>query len=481
MISPDRVSFRMLTDKQIAEIHRATLEVLEKTGVRMEHPEAQQLLVGAGCTIGDDDIVRFPADVIERALETSPHHVTVYNRTGTPRMELTDRNVYYGTVTSLPFMADADGTRRPYTLEDCRQMTLIMDYLDSLDFATGTGNCSDVPPEVCDVHEISCMLEHSAKPALITTHDEAGLDAITEICAAYKGGLDGFRQAPFVVYCVCPLTPLHYPQGVLGKMLKSVRSGFPFIAVPAPGAGGTSPVTLAGTLVTGNAEILSALALTQAAEPGSSFIYGGFFTSTDMATMVMTHGSPEFNLMNIAQAEMARNYRLPSFSSAGCTDAHELDVQAGFECGISTFVTALCGANMVHAIGVLGSGTGVNREMLVLNDDLITYTKRMFQAVEVDDQHLALDEIASIGPGGSFLESDLTAELYRQELWMPQRFVRAYFDKWDQAGRPALAQQLAQECDRIVREHEPEPISDDQRQQIQAIIAASDQQRRKDA
>ena len=197
MISPDRVSFRMLTDKQIAEIHRATLEVLEKTGVRMEHPEAQQLLVGAGCTIGDDDIVRFPADVIERALETSPHHVTVYNRTGTPRMELTDRNVYYGTVTSLPFMADADGTRRPYTLEDCRQMTLIMDYLDSLDFATGTGNCSDVPPEVCDVHEISCMLEHSAKPALITTHDEAGLDAITEICAAYKGGLDGFRLPVF--------------------------------------------------------------------------------------------------------------------------------------------------------------------------------------------------------------------------------------------------------------------------------------------
>ena len=477
MICPEKFSFRLLTDEQMKKIHAATLTVLEETGVMMEHPKALEILSGAGCKIADGNKVLFPAHVVEQAIQKAPESATIYSRDGKPRMTLEDRKVYYGTVTTLPFIADPDGQRRGFTLKDCKEITIVMDYLDSLDFATGTGNCSDVPPAVSDVHEQSCMMENSPKPILITTHDENGLKAIVEICAVHKGSMDAFRKEPFVVFCICPVSPLTYSPTPLGNMIMAVENGFPFVAVPAPGAGGTSPVSLAGTLVTGNAEILSGLVLAQAIRPGMSFLYGGFFTIMDMSNMIMTHGSPEFSLLNAAQAELARHYHLPCFSSAGCTDAHDIDEQAAFECGVSTFVAALCGANMVHAIGVLGSGTAIAKDLLILNDDFINYTKRFFQGIETTDQLLAVDEIASIGPGGDFLQSDMTLSLFRKQQWFPKYFLRDFFDKWVKAGRSSLKDRLRQEFEGILHEHVPLPVEETKRQEIAKIIQASDKER----
>jgi len=470
-------SIPILTGAQLEQIHSATLEVLERTGLIMEHPRARELLDAAGCEVGDDDRVRFPPHVVEEAIRSAPAEVTIHMRDGRPRMTLGDRHVHYGTVTTLPFLAAPDGKRRPYTLRDCREMTIVMDCLDSLDFATGTGNCADVPPAVSDVHEIWCMIENSPKPVLVATHDELGLETLIDIVSVLKGSMKSSRREPFVLYCVCPISPLKYPMAVLAKMMRAVEVGFPFIVVPSPMAGGTSPVSLAGTLVCGNAEILSGLVLAQAVRPGAPFLYGGFLTIMDMASAVMTHGSPEFALLNAAQAELARRYRLPSFSSAGCTDAHEIDAQAAFECGISTFVAALCGANLVHAIGVIGSGTAVCKELLILNHDMIGYVSRFFRGIAPDEALLGVEEIASVGPGGSFLETELTLDRFKEEHWFPMCFVREQAEKWLRGDRARLRQRLTEEFTRILRRHVPPPLSDENRREIEKIIRSSDRAR----
>ena len=481
MISSEQISFRLLADEQRKRVHEATLRVLGDTGVVMEHPKAQEILSGAGCSVGEDGRVRFPSVVVDNAIRQAPENISVYSRVGEPRMVLGGRRVHYGTVTSLPFIADLDGKRRDYTINDCREMTLIMDCLDTMEFATATGDSADVPPAVSDVHEQSCIFEHSPKPVLITTHDENGLKAIMDICSVYKGGMDAFKKEPFVIYCVCPISPLKYPKSALGKMMLAVENGFPFIAVPAPGADATSPVSVAGTLVSGNAEILSALVLAQVLKLGAPFLFGGFFTSMDMSRMIMTHGSPEFNLLNAAQAEMAQHYGIPSFSSAGCTDAHEIDEQAGFEIGFNTLVTALCGANLVHATSVIGSGTAVCKELLILGDEYIRFTRRFCRGIETDDQRLAVEDIAAVGPSGSFMDSELTVSLFRKDLWSPKLFTRDYFEKWVKEGKPSIKDRLRRECERILREHTPIPVDEDMLKEIRRIIEASDKERLRDA
>jgi len=466
--------FRLLTTDQLQQVHQATLRVLEQTGVVFEHPRAVEILAGIGCKAQDGMRVRFPPHVVEEALKKAPSRVVAYSRDGRPQMVLEKQNVYYGTVTSLPCMAEPDGTRRPYTRRDCKEMTVIMDALDTLSFGTGTGMCSDVPAAVADVHEISCMIENSPKPVLITTFDEEGLKAIMDICVVHKGSMEAFRNEPFVVYCTCPISPLKHSKAALGKMMLAVENGFPFISVSAPCAGGTTPVSLAGTLVCGNAEALSALVLSQAIRPGAPFLYGGFFTIMDMASMIVTHGSPEFSLLNAAQAEMARYYHLPSFSSAGCTDSHQIDEQAVFEGGFSILATALSGANMVHAIGVLGAGTAVSKELLVLGDELIGYTRRFVRGMEVNSQMLAVEEIDRVGPGGNFLDSDMTVTLFKKEQWFPKLFQRSAMDNWAKGGKTGIRQRLVDRCEEILRTHVPSPVAEDRKREIAKIIERSD-------
>lgn len=477
MLSAEHVTFQLLSKLQKRAIADATFRVLAETGIVMDNRKAREILAGVGCQVSDDCRVRFPSAVVKKALKNAPKDVQIYSRLGKPAMDLGERRACYGTVTSLPFIADLDGKRRPYTINDAREATILMDALDTMEFATATGNSSDVPPAVSDVHEQSCIIENSPKPILITTHDEAGLRTIMEICAVHKGGMKAFAKAPFVLYCVCPISPLKYPGSTLDKLMIAVENGFPFVAVPAPGAGATSPVSVAGTLVSGSAEALSALVLAQAVKPGAPFFFGGFFTSMDMAHMVMTHGSPEFNLLNAAQAEMAQHYGIPSFSSAGCTDAHEIDEQAGFEIGFNTLITGLSGANLVHAASVLGSGTAVCKEMFILSDEYIRFAQRFCRGAEPDKRRLAVDEIARVGPGGSFMDSELTLSLFRTDIWEPKLFIRDYFDKWTSEGKPRIKDRLKAECARILKEHKPIPVETAKLKEISRIIAASDKKR----
>jgi len=159
------------------------------------------------------------------------------------------------------------------------------------------------------------------------------------------------------------------------------------------------------------------------------------------------------------------------------TVAHEIDEQSGFEIGFNTLVAGICGANLVHAMSVIGSGAAVCKELHILSEEYIRFTERFSRGIEVDDRKLAVEDIAQVGPGGSFMESELTLSLFRKDIWSPTLFVREYFEKWAQDGRHGIRARLSEECDRVLREHEPVPVEDAKLREIRRIIEASDRER----
>jgi len=74
-------SFRVLSEQQIREIHLATLEVLERTGVEVYHSEARQMLRQAGCRL-EGRRVRFPSSLVEACIASAPSRVVICNREG---------------------------------------------------------------------------------------------------------------------------------------------------------------------------------------------------------------------------------------------------------------------------------------------------------------------------------------------------------------------------------------------------------------
>lgn len=187
----------------------------------------------------------------------------------------------------------------------------------------------------------------------------------------------------------------------------------------------TAPMSLSGTLVQCNAEVLSGLVIAQLArEGGVPFIYGAMPSIFDMKTTIGSYGAPELHMMVAASAEMATHYNLPFYGTAGCTDARPLDEQAVAETTMELFSTLLSNASLVHDLGVMDHCNSISPELVVLADELINAIKGYTCGFDFCDLPDALAVMKEVGPGSHFLEEEHTLKNFRN-IWYPKLFSRA--------------------------------------------------------
>ncbi|MCX7667323.1 MAG: trimethylamine methyltransferase family protein, partial [Atribacterota bacterium] len=219
-------------------------------------------------------------------------------------------------------------------------------------------------------------------------------------------------------------------------ILKEATSlGLPVMIGPMAQSGSTAPVTLAGALVQENAEILAGIVLTQILHPGTPICYGGIPHVTDPRTGSISFGSPEEALLSMAMVEIGASlYGFPVYVNVGLTDSLSFDSQNGWEKGITLILGMLWGATTFGHMGIIGCDQGGSIEQLILDDELISFCKRITRGIEVDEETLALEEIAVGIHEGTFLALPHTVRHFRQELWLPELSRRGTFRE----GRESL-------------------------------------------
>jgi trimethylamine--corrinoid protein Co-methyltransferase len=455
-------SFSVLSQDQIHEIHRASLEVLEKAGFRILCEEAVKLLKTAGARI-EAEIVKTPQHIVEECIRQAPKGFVLYDRDGNRTLEVEGRKSYFGTSTASPNTRDAlTAEIHPTRVEDIARGALIADALPNIDWVMPMGSSQDVPARAAELHEFEAVVTHTRKPIVFIAYSLRGHQIVYEMAARVAGGIDRLRERPFLVAYPEPITPLVYPQEVAEKLLYTASLGMPVIAGPADQAGATSPVTLAGTLVLMNAETLMGLVLTQLKRPGTPFVVGGVPSVMDMATGSLCVGAPELSLMTAAYGDVARFYGLPTWGTAGCSDAKTLDPEAGIESAFSCLAQALGGVNLIHDVGYLDMGMICSAEMLVMGDEVIGMVKRFLQGIAVNPETLAREVIQKVGPGGNFLQEDHTVQYFRKEHWMPTMMARQKYDFWEREGRKTLGDRIQEKIRGILETHTvpslPDPI-----------------------
>jgi len=465
----------MFSDAQLDELHLATLEVLRRTGVRVYDEEALNLLREAGCVVSDGDLVRFPPHVIEDALQAAPSRVVLCKRTGEPGMYLEGHRTYFGTGSDLPNTRDLDsGERRLSLLADVKKTARLADALPNLDFVMSMALPSDAPSETSDRRSFLAMVENTVKPLVFTAWDEAGLADIIAMAELIAGGADELALKPFLLAYLEPTSPLQHSQVVMRKLLMMVDHGLPFVYAPGPIDGASAPVTQAGALVMSNAESLSGLAIAQLRRKGAPFVLGSGSGPLDMRTMVATYSSPEFMMHCMGMAELAHYYyRLPVWGFAGCSDSKLPDVQAGIESALWVLSMALSGANLVHDVGYIESGLTCSCEMMVINDEVIGFVRRLLGGISITPETLALDVIHEAGPGGDFLGTRHTGEHFR-EVWYPRVFDRRTFGKWSGAGETTATQRARQIAKDLIGTHSPTPLAPETQETLKAIVVEAD-------
>ncbi len=220
------------------------------------------------------------------------------------------------------------------------------------------------------------------------------------------------------------------------------------------------PATLAGTLVIVLAEVLSGLLISQLRVKGAPFVFGGLPGIMDMKTVSFPYGAAELNLLSAALTEMAHYYKLPMFGTAGCGDSKIMDEQNAIEISMSCMFSYLSGANWIHDVGLIGSGSIISPEAMVLADEIIQMIKKTARTIEVNTETLALEIIERIGPKGNFIEEQHTYDNFR-EAWYPKFFDRELFQKADGQNRDGFRSRICRETQRIIKSHIPKPLSRD--------------------
>lgn len=466
----------VLTKKQIYDIHMASLDVLEHTGVIVREDEALRVLDEAGAAIDyRRQHARIPPYLVEEAIRRCPSGLTLYGRDRKKRIKLEDGNVHFAPAGG-PYVLDLDGKRRPAVWDDVANITRLTDGLENLDVAGAFLNILGVSEWEMAIRRFIIYVRNAEKPLQaigVWRSKDLAEDSI-KMQSAVAGGLEELKRKPMMWFHVNPVSPLIHDKQQTEGMLVYAKQGLPIHFGPEIVGGGTGPVTLGGILVQQNVENLSGITMAQmAADPKSRppVVYATVSGVMDMKTTCLSLGCAEAGLINIATAQIARYYGLPSRGAGGMADSKIPDAQAGYETATTLLMAAMGGINyIVYSAGGLEPGIlTVSYEKFVMDNDMIGMVKRALEGIDINDETLAVDVIGKVGPGGHFLSQEHTKKYYKREVYYPAIFNRATYQTWVKAGSRDLREMARDRAKKILKEHFPEPLDKDIETELERI------------
>ena len=433
--------YKPLTPKGIEAIHDASVKILGKTGFTFESglDETLDMLEKSGVVVDKDrSRIRFPEGMVMEQVAKAPEQVILYSRDGQNDLDLTGDRVYLGTGGAAVKILDPEtGRARPTTLKDLYDIGRLVDGLEHIHFLLRPCIPTDIPESEYDVNMFYACLKATHKHVMSGVNNEEGLRRVLEMAAMLAGGKETLQEKPFIsVITSFAISPLKLCTRSTRIMQECNRRGIPVALSAAPMSGATSPMTMAGTLAQIHAEQLAGITICQLTNPGAPVLYGGIPGMADMTTMGYMGGGVECGMMNAAVHQMAAHIKVPNYNSAGLADAKIPDAQAGWEKAMTVLLAAMGGSNYVHhSAGMLESMLTVAHEQYVIDDEIIGMSCRVLKGIEVDEEHVALEVIDGVGPGGNFMMSPHTLKYMRTEYFQGNGVTdRRGREKWEKAG-----------------------------------------------
>ncbi len=315
----DGFGLNMFTEDEIDAIHCAILEVLSETGLKVSLKEAQEIFDGGGCHVDrKTNMVKIPVHVVEDAIRSAPR---TYLLAGIEP----ENDVVVGGKTSAFFnFGEALNVIDPYTFEyrratkkDVGNAALMCDAIDEMQICNRAAAAEDYPAQVQSLHNADAIFNNTTKHCFIGPNSLYNYQKIVEMASVIQGGMDNLRMRPIYSATICPTSPLQLTPDMAEVIIQAARNKLPVNIVPLCLAGGSGPVTLAGSIVTQGAESIGGIVLGQLTNRGTPASFGGVGTIMDLRTAAAPSGAPELGMLSAGMAGLAQYYQIPSFGAGG--------------------------------------------------------------------------------------------------------------------------------------------------------------------
>ncbi|MBN1888221.1 MAG: trimethylamine methyltransferase family protein [Thermoflexales bacterium] len=460
----------VLDDKAIEAIHQATLRILGEVGILLTHPEARTILLGAGAQVQGNRL-RLPPELVERELAGCPRQVSLRGRgRESGEVRLGDGSLHWHNLGGARDVFDPlTGQRRPATLQDVRDSTRLLDALAGVTTITPFFTPLDVPAPLMSLAMYRYALPHTTKPL-----QGPGVQTAAEVRWVVRMASLLGPPSQVLSLGLSPVSPLFFPDDLVGAMLEVARQGVPLGPLPCPTAGTTAPMALAGALAQQNAEVLASVVLAQLARPGLPIIYCGRLAMMEPRTATSVWGGVELALASAATVQLGHHYGLPVNVYGLSTNSHTLDLQNGYERALNAAIPALAGADELSGIGEMAAGVMGSYAQMVCDNEIAASVGRLRRGLVVDEDALGVPVIARVMEGSrNFLGQPHTARYLRAgEIMLTRLAERRSWNEWDRGGRTGVAERAQAEAERLLAQHEPPPLDEKTEKELSQIWQA---------
>ena len=471
-IAPLRRAFSISghSPQQLDLLKQATLDILETVGVKFPSARALDILAEHGCGVDRDrQVVTFSPQLVLDAMATAPRTFTLGAREPDCELPIDDDTTYCTTDGCGTMVVDWEtGEKRRSTKADLARVTRLQDYLSSIAFwwpTVSAGECG----ETAQLHELDAGWNNTVKHLQGMVNGAREARYAVEMARAVAGGAAELHRRPLLSDLIGTISPLVQDEDGIEAALVFAEAGVPVVFVTMPTLGTTAPATRAGAFAVGAAELVSATVLLQLAYPGAPVGHSIMQSYADPRT----GGFVSFPLdgrCRFLATELAHHWGVPSEAACCGTDAKASGTwQSAVEDGMDLVQFAFENCDLGPSIGLLDVYTLFTPEELILGDDIYHRARYAIMEMDFDDEALALDTVAAVGPGGHYLGQKHTRTHLRRS------FVPAITHQPDPDGHFREPLEVARERARWIDEHyRPTPLDPDLAGELTRVLAAAD-------
>lgn len=434
-----RPQIKLLNEEQIRQVHGYALQILSETGVRVDSPSMAGRLAKTGQAHVEGRRVKLSPSLVEGAIRSAPSTIQMYDRRRNPVFRLGEDRLRFGIgVTALYYQEPLGESLELFTRAHMRALTRLGNALPLYDVISTPGIVRDVAEHLGDLYGSLEHLANTTKPLVLLVSDEQNFSSVLDLFEHLHGDLG---EKPFVLPYFNPVTPLVMDVGTILKMEVASQRGLPFIFSSYSMAGASTPLTPAGTLSLLLAELLAGLTISQVLKPGTPVLLGMLPVYFDMKAIINFY-DPQSFLLNLACAEMMAHYNLPHCGTSGSGTGWGMDLVAADTYWMNLLTFALTKGGLAPFVGDSLGSKAISPTTILHVHEIIDQSLRFAEGFPLDDAQAALDEIAKIGPGGSFLSAPSTRENFKKGYFVSDLYPRWTMERWQAEGQPEARQVL---------------------------------------
>ena len=465
-------TYDVLSEENLARIENAADRILAETGIEFrDDPVALDHWRRAGAQI-DGLRVRFEPGMLREILASAPPVFTQHARNPANSVQIGGKSVVFAPAYGSPFVMDLDRGRRFGTIEDFRNFIRLAQSSPNLHHSGGTiCEPTDVPVNKRHLDMVLAHIELSDRPFMgSVTAEERSEDSIEMARLLFGAGF--VDQNCVILGNVNVNSPLVW-DGTMTRSLRAyARANQAAVIVPFILGGAMGPVTSAGAIAQAHAETMAGCALTQLERKGAPVIYGNFLSSMSLRSGAPTFGTPEPAIGSMVVGQLARRLNLPLRCSGNFTTSKLPDAQAMTEGTMSMLAAVHCGANFIlHSAGFLDGLLSMSYEKFMMDADLCGALHSYLDGIKVDDDQLAVEAFAEVGPGNHFFGASHTMAHYETAFWDSSLADNEPFEKWEAAGSVDAATRANRAWKKALAEYEAPALDEGVRESLRDFVA----------